>query len=142
MSHAVKKASVVACYKHPEGVMQSVRKLKKYGFDIKKVSIAGKGYQPCSSLFIISGLGPIAVGGPLVGAIVRGFGGDTYFRGLNALREGLCSVGIPKESLFRYETALKNGMCLVFVQGWVNEIAEVKSVFASSKAIEITVHYK
>jgi acetolactate synthase regulatory subunit len=45
MSHGIKKASVVACYKNPEGVKRSVRKLKKHGFDIKKLSIAGKGQQ-------------------------------------------------------------------------------------------------
>ena len=142
MSHAIKKASVVALYNHPDRVKQSVRKLQGYGFDIKKLSIAGKGYEPCSSLFIIPGLGPIAVGGPLSGAIVRGFGKGVYFKGLNALREGLCSIGIPKDSLFRYETALKKGMCLVFAQGPVDKMAEVKRVFALSKAIEITVHYQ
>ena len=105
------------------------------------MSIAGKGYEPCSSLFIIPGLGPIAVGGPLVGAIARGFGGGVYSKGLNALREGLCRIGISKESLFRYETELKKGMCLVFFQGGVDEIGEVISVFASSKAIEITVQH-
>ena len=141
MSHAIKKASVVALYNHPDRVKQSVRKLQGYGFDIKKLSIAGKGYEPCSSLFIIPGLGPIAVGGPLSGAIVRGFGKGVYFKGINALREGQCSIGIPKDSLFRYETALKNGLCLVFVQCGVDEIDAVKSVLTSSKAIEIAVHY-
>jgi len=121
--------------------MQSVRKLKKYGFDIKKLSIAGKAYQPCASLFMIPGLGPIAVSGPLVAAIVRSFKQGAYKRSLDALREGLYNIGIPKESVFQYESALKNGMCLVFARSGVDEIAEMKSVFVSSKAIEITVHY-
>ena len=138
----LKKASIVVICKDPAKVKQSFRKLKKCGFDIKKLSIAGKGCQPCSSLFIIPGLGPIAVEGPLVEAIVRGLNGGIYFRGLNALREGLCSIDIPKESLLRYETALKDGMCLVFVRGGVDENAELISVFASSKAVEITVHYQ
>ena len=112
----------------------------KHGIDVKKLSIAGKGCPPGDSLFIISGLGPIAVSGPLVGAIVRGFEGGIYFKGLHALREGLCSIGIPKDSLLRYESALKNGMCLAFARGRVDEIAAVKSVFASSQAIEIAVH--
>jgi hypothetical protein len=66
MSHAIRNALVVPFYNYPETLKQSVRKLKKYGFDIKKLSTAGKGYQPCSSLFIIRGLGPIAFKGPLV----------------------------------------------------------------------------
>jgi hypothetical protein len=142
MSNATKKASIVVMYKDPEEVKRSIKELKKCGVNIKKLSIAGKGYKPCSSLFIIPGLGPIAVGGPLVGAIAKGFGGDVYFKGLIALREGLFRIGISKESLFRYETALKKGMCLVFFQGGVDEIGEVISVLASSRASEITVHYQ
>ncbi|MGD8714869.1 MAG: hypothetical protein PVG70_10030 [Desulfobacterales bacterium] len=140
MSHTIKKTLVVAFYNHPEGVKQSVKKMKKCGVEIKKLSVAGKGYHPCSSLFMIPGLGPIAVSGPLVAAILREFEGEIYFKGLNALRGGLCSIGIPEHSLFKYENALKNGMCLVFARGGANEINEMKSVFASSKAIEIAMH--
>lgn len=140
MSRAIKKTSVVAFYNHPEGVKQSLGKLKKHGIDINKLSIAGKGYHSCSSLFIITGFGPIGISGPLAAAIVRGFGGGIHFKGLNALREGLCSIGVPKDSLFRYETALKNGICLVCTRAPVDKIAEVKRVFTLSKAIEITVH--
>ena len=142
MSQSIKKALVVAFYNHPEKVQQSVRKLKKCGFDIKKLTIAGKGCQPCSSVFIIPGIGPIAVGGPLVGAIVKGFGGSVNFKGLKALRDGLCNIGLPVESLFRYEAALKNGMCLVIARGGGDEIIELKSVFALSKAAEIVVHHQ
>lgn len=140
MSHAIKKTSVVAFYNHPEGVKQSVRKLKKYGFDINKLSIAGKGYHPSSSLFIISGLGPISVSGPLVAAIIGAFGQGASIRSLGALHEGLYSIGIPKEKIFEYESALKNGFCLVCARGPVDTIAAVKHVLALSKAIEITMY--
>jgi len=142
MSHAIKKASVVAFYNHPEGVKQSVRKFKKYGVDLKKLSIAAKGFHPCSSLFMISGLGPIAVSGPLVAAIVRAFGQGVCIRSLSALHEGLYNIGIPKENVFQYESALKNGFCLVCVRGPVDKMAEVERVFALSRATEITVHYQ
>ena len=140
MSHTIKKASVVAFYNNFEGAKLSVRLLKKYGVDIKKLSIAGKGYHPGSSLFIISGLGPIAVSGPLVAAIVRAFGQGGYIRSLGALKEGLYNIGIPKEEVFQYESALKNGLFLVCARGSVDKMAGVKRVFALSKAIKITVH--
>lgn len=142
MGHAIKKASVVAFYNHPEGVKLSVRKLKKYGFDIKKLSMAGKGYYPCSSLFMISGLGPIAVSGPLVAAIVRAFKQGASIKSLDALHEGLYNIGIPEESVFQYESALKNGFCLECARGPVDKMSEVKRVLVSSKAIEIAVHYQ
>ena len=140
MSHAIKKISVVAFYNHPEGVKQSVRKAKKRGFDIKKLSIAAKGYHPCSSLFMISGLGPIAVSGPLVAAIVEAFGQGSCNRSLGALHEGLYNIGIPKESVFEYVSMLKNDLCLVCAQGPVEKMAELKRVFVLSKAIAITKH--
>jgi hypothetical protein len=114
--------------------------LKKYGFDIAKLSIARKGFHPCSSLFIISGLGPVSVSGPLVAAIVRALGQRAYIGSLGALTEGLYNIGIPKESVFQYESALKNGLFLVCAQGPVEKMAELKSVFGLSKAIAITVH--
>jgi len=39
MKQTIKKASVVALYNHFEGVKQSIRKLKKHGIDIKKLSV-------------------------------------------------------------------------------------------------------
>jgi hypothetical protein len=142
MNQAIKKASVVAFFINFEGVKQSVRQLKRYGFDIKRLSFAGKGYHPCSSLFMISDLGPIAVSGPLVAAIVKAFSQRVCVRSLIALHEGLYKIGIPKESTFEYETALKNGLCLVCARGTVDKMTEVRRVIALSKAIEITVHYQ
>ena len=140
MGHAIKKASVVSCYKHPEGVKQFVSKLKKRGFDIKKLSIAGKGFHPCSSLFIISGLGPVSVSGPLVAVILRALGKSAYIGSLGALTEGLYNIGIPKESVSEYVSMLRNGFCLVCTHGPVEKMVELKRVFALSKAIAITVH--
>ena len=142
MNRAINKASVVAFFINFEGVKQSVRELKKYGFDIKKLSFIGKGYHPCSSLFMISGLGPIAVSGPLVAAIVKAFSQRVCVRSLSALHEGLYKIGIPKDSASHYETALKNGFCLLCARGPVDKMVEVRRVFALSKAIEITVHYQ
>jgi hypothetical protein len=139
MSHAIKKASVVACYKNHEGAKRTVRKLKKQRFDIKKLSIAGKWFHPCSSLFMISGLGPLSVSGPLVAAIVTALGQRAYIGSLGALTEGLYNIGIPNESIFQYKSALKKGLCLVYAQGPFEKMVELKRVFALSKAIAITV---
>jgi hypothetical protein len=91
---------------------------------------------------MIPSLGPVSVSGPLVAAIVRAFGQGVYSRSLGALHEGLYNIGIPKESVFQYESALKNGLCLICAQGPVEKMVELKRVFALSKAIAITVHYQ
>ena len=135
-----KKASIVVIYKEPEDINKSLRTLKKHGLDITKLSIAGKGFHPCSSLFIISDLGPVSVSGPLVAAIVSALGQRAYTGSLGALTEGLCNIGIPKESVFQYKSALKNGLRLVCTQGPIETMVELKRVFALSKAIAIKVH--
>ena len=140
MSPAIKKALVVAFYNHPDDVRQSVRKLKKQGVDTKKLSIAGMGYHPCSSLFMISNFGPIAVSGPLVAEIIKAFGQGAYLGSLDTFHAGLCSIGIPKEKVFEYECALKNSLCFICARGPVDKMTEVKRVFALSKAIKIAVH--
>ena len=141
MSYTINKASVVAVYNHPEEVKQTVRKLKKTGFDIKKLSIVRKGYHSRSSLFVISGIGPIAVSGPLVGEIVRTFG-KGVIRPLSAFHRGMSNIGLSRESVFQYESALKKGFCLVCARGPVDEMAQVKRFFTLSKAIEIKIHYQ
>ena len=61
-----------------------------------------------SALFVIPGIGPLIVFGPLVGWIIGALEGAVVIGGLSALGAGLYSIGIPKDSVMRYETALKS----------------------------------
>src|ERR1039458_8149113 len=60
-----------------------------------------------SALFVIPGLGPILAAGPVVAWIVAGLEGAVEVGALGALGAGLFSIGIPKDSIVQYETALK-----------------------------------
>ena len=51
-----------------------------------------------SALFIIPGIGPLIVFGPLVGWIVGALEGAVVVGGLSALAAALFSIGIPKDS--------------------------------------------
>ena len=59
------------------------------------------------AFFIIPGLGPILVAGPLVAWIVGALEGAVVVGGLSVLGAGLYSIGIPKDSVVQYEAALK-----------------------------------
>src|ERR1035441_4807609 len=59
-----------------------------------------------SAFFFIPGIGPLVVAGPLVSWIVGALEGAAVVGGLSALGAGLYSLGIPKDSILRYETAL------------------------------------
>src|SRR5271163_3702564 len=52
-----------------------------------------------SALFMIPGVGPILVAGPLVAWIVGALEGAVVVGGLSAVGAGLFSLGIPKDSI-------------------------------------------
>jgi len=70
-----------------------------------------------SAFFWVPGVGPLAVGGPLVAAIIGGLEGAAITGGLTALGAALYSIGIPKDSVIKYETAVKADKFLVIVHG-------------------------
>lgn len=70
-----------------------------------------------SGLFLIPGLGPILVAGPLVAWIIAGLEGAVVVGSVSALGAGLVSIGIPKDSVLKYEVALKTDKYLLVVHG-------------------------
>jgi len=81
-----------------------------------------------SALFMIPGLGPILAAGPVVAWIVAGLEGAVVVGGLGALGAGLYSIGIPKDSIVKYETALKTDKFLLIVHGTAAEVAKAKDL--------------
>jgi hypothetical protein len=93
-----------------------------------------------SALFVVPGLGPILVGGPLVASIVAGLEGAAVVGGLGALGAGLVSIGIPKHSIVKYETALKAGRFLVIAHGTADEVAKARGILEAAGAVEAETH--
>ena len=76
-----------------------------------------------AAFFMIPGIGPIAVAGPLVSAIVGGLEGAVVVGGLSALGAALVSIGIPKDSVVNYEKSLAAGNYLVLYNGDSQDVA-------------------
>ena len=93
-----------------------------------------------SALFFIPGIGPLIVFGPLVGWIVGALEGAVVVGGLGALSAALYSIGIPKDSSVKYETALKSDKFLVIAHGTADEAAKAKSILETAGAAQIDVH--
>src|ERR1700734_1691130 len=55
-----------------------------------------------AAFFVIPGIGPILVAGPLVAWIVAALEGAAVVGGLSAIGAGLVSIGIPKDSVLQY----------------------------------------
>jgi len=68
-----------------------------------------------SALFAIPGIGPILVAGPLVAWTISGLKGAEVVGGVSAVGAGLVSIGIPKDSVLKYDIALKTDKFLLIV---------------------------
>jgi hypothetical protein len=94
-----------------------------------------------SAFFFIPGLGPILIAGPLVAGVVGALEGAVVVGGLSALGAGLYSIGIPRNSVLDYETALRSDQYLLLIHGTAEEVARGKEVLQSeSAAMRTDVH--
>jgi uncharacterized membrane protein len=93
-----------------------------------------------SAFFAIPGIGPVLVAGPLVAWIVGALEGAAVMGGLGAVGAGLFSIGIPKDSVVKYETAIKSDKFLVLVHGTTDEVAKVKDIIRATRPAEVAVH--
>ncbi len=94
-----------------------------------------------AAFFAIPGLGPILVGGPLVSWIIGALESAAVVGGLSALGAGLYSIGIPKNSVLEYETAIKAGKYIVIAHGTEDEVADAKEIMEGTEAVELAVHH-
>lgn len=93
-----------------------------------------------SALFAIPGLGPILVAGPLVAWIVAGLEGAAVVGGVSAVGAGLVSIGIPKDSVLKYDLALKTDKFLLVVHGTPDAVEKAKSIIDGTEHHSVTVH--
>ena len=93
-----------------------------------------------AAFFAIPGLGPVLVAGPLVAWIVGALEGAVVVGGLSALGAGLYSIGIPKDSVVKYEAALKSDKFLVLAHGTADEVAKAKDIIQSTRPVEVGLH--
>ncbi|MEO6992088.1 MAG: general stress protein [Lacunisphaera sp.] len=93
-----------------------------------------------SAFFFIPGIGPLVVAGPLVAWIVGGLEGAVVVGGLSALGAGLYSLGIPKDSILQYETALKSDKFVLIAHGSTDEMAQARTILGRTSTESITEH--
>jgi len=80
------------------------------------------------AFFWVPGVGQVLVAGPLVAAIVGALEEAAVIGGLSAIGAGLYGMGIPKDSVIKYETALKAKKFVVIAHGTLEEVARAKGI--------------
>lgn len=163
--------SCVAIYNTHEEAEQAVKDLQKAGFDMKKLSIVGKGYhteeEPLgyydvgdrvmfwgkqgafwgglwgllmgAGFFWIPAFGPLVVAGPISSAIIGALEGAALTGGMTALGAAIYSIGIPRESVIKYETAVKADQFLLIVHGTQEEVKRARDILKTGSG-DVTVH--
>jgi hypothetical protein len=76
----------------------------------------------------------------LVAWIIGGLEGAVVVGGLSALGAGLYSIGIPKDSVVQYETALKSDKFLLLAHGTADEVAKARDLLQRTHPVEVALH--
>jgi hypothetical protein len=93
-----------------------------------------------SAFFMIPGLGPILAAGPVVAWIVGAVESAVVVGGVSALGAGLYSMGIPKDSIVKYEMALKTDQFLLIAHGTATEVAKAKDIIETTHPAQLSLH--
>ncbi|WP_020602088.1 general stress protein [Spirosoma spitsbergense] len=84
-----------------------------------------------SAFFIIPGIGPVFIAGPLIAALVGALEGAIVLGGISALGAALYSLGIPKNSIVQYETEIKAGKFMLVAHGTAYEVTKAREILGS-----------
>jgi hypothetical protein len=167
-----KPEAVIAVFADHAAAEAAVKKLNIAGFDIKNLSVVGKGYHLDEqvvgfynqgdrirfwgtrgafwgglwTLFFggvvltLPAIGPVVALGYLAAAIVAAVEGAVAVGGFSAIAAALYGLGIPKDSVLHYETAIKVDSFLVMVHDTPSRIALAKGILETANPSRIDVH--
>ena len=85
-------------------------------------------------------VGHVVVLGYLATIAVSGIENAVVVGGLSALGAALFSIGVPKDSVLQYETAVKTDKFLVMAHGAAEEITRAKTILGTANPSSVDVH--
>ena len=85
-------------------------------------------------------LGPVIVLGHLAVMVVGGLEGAAVVGGLGAIAGALTSIGVPKDSVLRYEQDLKAEKFLVVMHGSDDEARRAQDLLVDGEANRVEIH--
>ena len=160
--------SAVAGYTFPKLAEEAVRVLQELDTDVSKVSIAAlhepsptdkmpdeearyRGQQGRawggpwallhdSALFNVEGLGLVRLAGPIMFWMEAVLNRAVAYQGVTALGAGLVCIGVPIETVMKYEQALRAHQLLLIVHGETMNVVAAKNVMASTRPASLMVH--
>lgn len=164
--------SVIAVFDDHQAAEVAVKKLADAGFDIKKLSVVGKGFHTdehvagfynagdrikfwgkrgafwgglwgwlFGGIFLfIPVVGHVVMVGYFAAAVLAAIEGAVAVGGISALAAALYSIGIPKDTVIAYESAVKADGFLVMAHGSAAEVDRAKKVLEPLHPSRVDVH--
>jgi len=93
-----------------------------------------------SAFFIVPVVGPILVAGPLVAWIVGALEGAVIVGGMSVLGAALVGIGMPQDSVLKYETELQAGKFVLIVHGTSDETQRAQALLELTQHQGLTAH--
>jgi uncharacterized membrane protein len=93
-----------------------------------------------NALFFLPAIGPVVVMGPLVAWIVGALEGAALGGATGALAAALASIGLPEDSVVKYELEVKAGRFLVLVHGAAGLIERARNLLGTTDATQVRAH--
>ena len=139
----MKRLSIIGKNYHTEehvvGYVNTGDRLKFYGkFGAFWGGLAGMLFG--SALLFVPVVGHIVVLGPLAATLAGGLEGAVLGGGISALAGALIGIGIPKDSVLRYETAIKADKFMLIVHGGTEEIKRAHELLMASGLVSFDHH--
>jgi len=164
--------SVVAVFADHQAAESAVKKLTAAGFEMKNLSVVGKGYHTeekvvgfynvgdrvkfwgsrgafwgglwglfFGGLFLtIPVIGHVVVLGYLATVAIAAVENAIVVGGLSALGAALYSIGVPKDSVIKYEADVKADGFLVMARGTAEQMARAKAILATANPSRLDMH--
>jgi hypothetical protein len=86
------------------------------------------------ALFLLPGVGLVALAGPVVAALVSAIEGAVIGGGVTALGAALSRIGVPDNEVVKYETIVKADGFVLLAHGSADEIARAKAILDNAGA--------
>lgn len=93
-----------------------------------------------AGVFAIPGIGPVLVAGPLLGWVLGALEGTVVIGSMTAIGAGLYSLGIPKDSVLKYETALKSNKFILVAHTTADEATQAQKILHTSQPHLLDTH--
>jgi uncharacterized membrane protein len=161
--------TVIAVFSDHAAADKAVKSLASSGFDVKNLSVVGKGYHTeekvvgfynigdrmkvwgsrgamwgglwglfFGGLFLtIPVVGHVIVLGYLAATIASAIEGAVVVGGISAIGAALSSIGIPKDSVMKYESAVKTDSFLVMAHGTAEEMRRARTLLDTASAFSV-----